>query len=254
MPSLLELRSLTKSYGPLTVLHGIDLTVETHDVVAIIGPSGSGKSTLLRCVNFLEPYNGGAVIFEGTLVGYRDAGGRRQPASGRSIRDVRKKIGMVFQSFNLFPHKSVVENIVEGPMQVLGQERSQAYAYADHLLAKVGLSDKRNARPFTLSGGQQQRAAIARALAMKPQIMLFDEPTSALDPELTGEVLAAIRELATEGMTMLVVTHEMGFARDVANRVVFMDAGRVVEEGPPDRIFTSPQQDRTRDFLSRVLH
>lgn len=253
-PALLDVRRLRKSFGSLEVLAGIDLTVRPHDVVAIIGPSGSGKSTLLKCINFLEPYDGGEVIFEGALVGYRDDGGRRKPASPRAIRDIRKKIGMVFQNFNLFPHKSVIENIVEGPIQVLGQGRAAAYAQAEALLAKVGLADKRDARPFTLSGGQQQRAAIARALAMQPQIMLFDEPTSALDPELTGEVLAAMRELAVEGMTMLVVTHEMGFARDVANRVMFMDAGLVVEEGPPGQIFTSPQHQRTREFLSRVLH
>jgi polar amino acid transport system ATP-binding protein len=251
---LLELRSVTKSYGNLEVLTGINLAVDPHEVVAIIGPSGSGKSTLLKCINFLEPYDAGEVIFEGRLVGYTDAGRKRRLASDRSIRNVRKQIGMVFQSFNLFPHKTVFENIVEAPIHVLRQARREAQADADYLLQKVGLSDKRDMRPSTLSGGQQQRAAIARALAMKPQIMLFDEPTSALDPELTGEVLDTIRELASDGMTMLIVTHEMGFARDVANRVVFMDAGRVVEEGSPQLIFTSPKNDRTRDFLSRVLH
>jgi polar amino acid transport system ATP-binding protein len=251
---LLELRSVTKSYGSLEVLTGINLVVDPHEVVAIIGPSGSGKSTLLKCINFLEPYDAGEVIFEGRLVGYTDAGRKRRLASDRSIRNVRKQIGMVFQSFNLFPHKTVFENIVEAPIHVLRQARREAQADADYLLRKVGLSDKRDMRPSTLSGGQQQRAAIARALAMKPQIMLFDEPTSALDPELTGEVLDTIRELASDGMTMLIVTHEMGFARDVANRVVFMDAGRVVEEGSPQLIFTSPKNDRTRDFLSRVLH
>jgi polar amino acid transport system ATP-binding protein len=251
---LLQLRSVTKNYGTLNVLAGIDLAVDAHEVVAIIGPSGSGKSTLLKCINFLEPYDSGEVIFEGTLVGYIDAGGKRRSASDRSIRNVRKQIGMVFQSFNLFPHKTVFENIVEAPIHVLGQDRREAQADADNLLRKVGLSDKRDARPSTLSGGQQQRAAIARALAMKPQIMLFDEPTSALDPELTGEVLDTIRELASEGMTMLIVTHEMGFARDVAHRVIFMDRGRVVEEGAPQAIFKSPNNERTRDFLSRVLH
>jgi polar amino acid transport system ATP-binding protein len=251
---LLQLRSVCKNYGTLNVLAGIDLAVDAHEVVAIIGPSGSGKSTLLKCINFLEPYDSGEVIFEGTLVGYIDAGGKRRSASDRSIRNVRKQIGMVFQSFNLFPHKTVFENIVEAPIHVLGQDRREAQADADNLLRKVGLSDKRDARPSTLSGGQQQRAAIARALAMKPQIMLFDEPTSALDPELTGEVLDTIRELASEGMTMLIVTHEMGFARDVAHRVIFMDRGRVVEEGAPQAIFKSPNNERTRDFLSRVLH
>ena len=251
---LLELRSVRKSYGSLEVLTGINLVVEAHEVVAIIGPSGSGKSTLLKCVNFLEPYDSGEVIFEGKLVGYTDVGGRRRPASDRSIRNMRKQIGMVFQSFNLFPHKTVFENIVEAPIHVLGHARREAQVDAEYLLQKVGLADKRDMRPSTLSGGQQQRAAIARALAMKPQIMLFDEPTSALDPELTGEVLDTIRELARDGMTMLIVTHEMGFARDVANRVVFIDGGRVVEEGSPQLIFTSPKNDRTRDFLSRVLH
>jgi polar amino acid transport system ATP-binding protein len=251
---LLELRSVTKSYDTLNVLAGINLAVDAHEVVAIIGPSGSGKSTLLKCVNFLEPYDSGEVLFDGTLVGYTDVRGERRIASDRSVRDVRKKIGMVFQSFNLFPHKTVFENIVEAPVHVLGQDRREAHATADYLLRKVGLADKRDMRPSTLSGGQQQRAAIARALAMKPQIMLFDEPTSALDPELTGEVLDTIRQLAIDGMTMLIVTHEMGFARDVAGRVVFMDQGRVVEEGSPHTMFKSPRNDRTRDFLSRVLH
>ncbi|KAA5613535.1 amino acid ABC transporter ATP-binding protein [Rhodovastum atsumiense] len=251
---MLELRGVSKSYGPHQVLAGVDLAVAPHEVVAIIGPSGSGKSTLLKCINFLEPYDAGEIVFDGALVGYAERRGRRVRAPDAAIRAVRRHIGMVFQSFNLFPHKTVIENIVEGPIQVLGQSRDTAYAYAETLLGKVNLGDKRDARPASLSGGQQQRAAIARALAMRPRIMLFDEPTSALDPELVGEVLETMRELAAEGMTMLVVTHEMGFAREVANRVVFMDGGRVVESGPPELIFSNPTQTRTRDFLARVLH
>src|SRR4051795_11313538 len=247
---LLELRSVTKSYGSLEVLTGINLAVDPHEVVAIIGPSGSGKSTLLKCINFLEPYDAGEVIFEGRLVGYTDAGRKRRLASDRSIRNVRKQIGMVFQSFNLFPHKTVFENIVEAPIHVLRQARREAQADADYLLQKVGLSDKRDMRPSTLSGGQQQRAAIARALAMKPQIMLFDEPTSALDPELVGEVLRVMRALAEEGRTMLVVTHEMGFARDVSSRVVFLHQGRIEEAGAPADVFGAPKSERFKQFIS----
>ena len=254
MPPILQLQDVAKSFGALQVLDGISLSVSVHDVVAIIGPSGSGKSTLLKCINFLEPYDKGEINFEGTLVGYRKSGGRMQAAPQKSVREVRRQIGMVFQNFNLFPHMSVIENIVEGPIQVKGEAAEEAIAYAEELLVKVGLSDKRDARPSTLSGGPQQRAAIARALAMRPKLMLFDEPTSSLDPELVGEVLATIRELVADGMTMLIVTHEMGFARDVANRVVFMDAGKLVEEATPDVIFTNPRADRTRDFLARVLN
>jgi polar amino acid transport system ATP-binding protein len=253
-PAILELKGVTKSFGKNRVLNGIDLDVATHDVVAIIGPSGSGKSTLLKCINFLESYDEGAILFNGALIGYREVNGRRRPAKDSVTRQFRKQFGMVFQNFNLFPHKSVIENIVEGPIQVLKASRQEAYAHADQLLKRVGLADKRDARPSTLSGGQQQRAAIARALAMKPKIMLFDEPTSSLDPELVGEVLATIRELVSDGMTMLIVTHEMAFARDVASRVIFMDRGRVVEEGAPSAIFTSPRESRTREFLARVLH
>jgi polar amino acid transport system ATP-binding protein len=250
---ILRLVGVTKSFGKNKVLNGIDLDVQTHDVVAIIGPSGSGKSTLLKCVNFLEPYDDGAVIFNGEVVGYRIEGGRRHLAKDSVTRRQRKQLGMVFQNFNLFPHKTVIQNIVEGPTQVLGVSKAEAYANADRLLALVGLSDKRDAKPSTLSGGQQQRAAIARALAMKPKLMLFDEPTSALDPELVGEVLSTIRELVSEGMTMMIVTHEMAFAREVATRVVFMDLGRIVEQGPPSAIFTNPKETRTREFLARVL-
>lgn len=254
MSTLVEISGLRKSFGENVVLAGIDLRLQQHEVCAIIGPSGSGKSTLLKCVNFLEPYDGGSILFDGELVGYCDNGGRRKLAAERIVRRQRQQIGMVFQNFNLFPHKTVIENIIEAPVYVKGEPRSSAIDYAEHLLSKVGLSDKRDARPSTLSGGQQQRAAIARALAMRPRLMLFDEPTSALDPELVGEVLGAIRDLAREGMTMLIVTHEMAFARDVASRVVFIDGGVIVEEGKPGEIFRTPRHLRTRDFLARVLH
>jgi len=250
---ILRLAGVTKSFGDHRVLDGIDLDVFQHDVVAIIGRSGSGKSTLLKCINFLEPYDGGDVRFNGELVGYSEAGGRRKLAKDSVTRVQRKQFGMVFQNFNLFPHKTVIENVIEGPTQVLGESKAEAIAGAEQLLARVGLAEKRDARPSTLSGGQQQRAAIARALAMKPKIMLFDEPTSALDPELVGEVLAVIRELVADGMTMMIVTHEMAFARDVATRVIFMDQGRIAEEGPPGTIFTNPRESRTREFLARVL-
>lgn len=257
---MLSIKGLTKSYGALRVLQNIDLDVEARDVVAIIGPSGSGKSTLLQCINFLEPYDEGEVRIEGELVGYRERDSRAPPmpkkrrlSSERENNRLRAKMGMVFQSFNLFPHMTIRENVVEGPIRVQRRSRAEALEHADHLLEQVGLSDKRDVKPTRLSGGQQQRVAIARALAMRPKLMLFDEPTSALDPELVGEVLTAIRDLAQAGMTMVIVTHEMHFARDVANRVVFMDAGRIVEEGPPEQIFATPRHARTREFLSRVL-
>jgi polar amino acid transport system ATP-binding protein len=244
---------VTKSYGKNRVLDGIDLDVASHDVLAIIGRSGSGKSTLLKCVNFLEPYDDGKIVFNGEMVGYSEANGVRKLAKESATRNLRKQFGMVFQNFNLFPHKTVIENIIEGPTQVLGVPKAEAYTHAEQLLARVGLSEKRDARPSTLSGGQQQRAAIARALAMKPKLMLFDEPTSALDPELVGEVLSTIRELVADGMTMMIVTHEMEFAREVATRVIFMEQGRIAEQGPPSTIFTNPKETRTREFLSRVL-
>jgi polar amino acid transport system ATP-binding protein len=252
--AILEIRAVTKSFGKNLVLDGIDLDVAAHDVVVIIGPSGSGKSTLLKCINFLEPYDGGTILFDGQLIGYCEVRGKRRLARDSVTRLLRKQFGMVFQNFNLFPHKTVIENVVEGPIQVLRLSKQEAYANAEQLLARVGLAGKRDARPSTLSGGQQQRAAIARALAMKPKIMLFDEPTSSLDPELVGEVLSTIRELVTDGMTMLIVTHEMAFAREVASRVIFMDQGRIIEEGPPSVIFTDPTENRTREFLARVLH
>ncbi|CAO3433299.1 amino acid ABC transporter ATP-binding protein [Azospirillum argentinense] len=251
---MLRITNLGKSYGSARVLSGIDLDVQPHDVVAIIGPSGSGKSTLLKCINFLERYDEGEVRFGDELVGYVEADGQRRLATERQTNRLRAEMGMVFQNFNLFPHMTTLQNVIEGPIQVKGVARDEAVRHAEQLLAKVGLADKRDVRPTKLSGGQQQRAAIARALAMRPRLMLFDEPTSALDPELVGEVLTAMRELAAEGMTMVIVTHEMSFARDVASRVVFMEGGRIVEEGPPGKIFTNPDNARTRAFLARVLH
>jgi polar amino acid transport system ATP-binding protein len=250
---ILKLTGVTKSFGDQRVLDGIDLEVFPHDVVAIIGRSGSGKSTLLKCINFLEPYDGGSIVFNGELIGYCERNGKRRLAKDSVTRLLRKQFGMVFQSFNLFPHKTVIENVMEGPTQVLGISKAEAFAHGEQLLARVGLSDKRDARPSTLSGGQQQRAAIARALAMRPKLMLFDEPTSALDPELVGEVLSAIGELVADGMTMMIVTHEMAFAREVATRVIFMDQGRIAEEGPPSLMFSNPKESRTREFLARVL-
>ncbi|TWA70058.1 polar amino acid transport system ATP-binding protein [Azospirillum brasilense] len=251
---MLRITNLGKSYGSARVLSGIDLDVQPHDVVAIIGPSGSGKSTLLKCINFLERYDEGEIRFGDELVGYVEANGQRRLATERQTNRLRAEMGMVFQNFNLFPHMTTLQNVIEGPIQVKGVARDEAVRHAEQLLAKVGLADKRDVRPTKLSGGQQQRAAIARALAMRPRLMLFDEPTSALDPELVGEVLTAMRELAAEGMTMVIVTHEMSFARDVASRVVFMEGGRIVEEGPPGKIFTNPDNARTRAFLARVLH
>ncbi|HEV2546411.1 MAG TPA: amino acid ABC transporter ATP-binding protein [Stellaceae bacterium] len=252
---VIRVRGLQKFFGPLHVLRGIDLTVERGEVLVIIGPSGSGKSTLLRCINFLEEYDSGEVWFENALVGYRKKG------NGRLVRDreaniarVRAQMGMVFQSFNLFPHKTVLENVTEGPIIVQQRKPEEARAIAQEILVKVGLADKSDVYPSRISGGQQQRAAIARALAMRPKAMLFDEPTSALDPELVGEVLDVIKRLAAEGMTMLVVTHEMSFAREVANRVFMMDEGAVVEEGSPSQIFGAPRQARTAEFLRRVIH
>jgi ABC-type polar amino acid transport system ATPase subunit len=245
---------LHKHFGAHHVLRGIDLEVERGEVVVIIGPSGSGKSTLLRCLNFLEEYQEGEVWFDGRLVGYRRGpDGRRLRAREAVVAALRAEMGMVFQSFNLFPHKTVLENVTEGPVIVRRQPRSQANVAALELLRKVGLDDKRDAHPGRLSGGQQQRAAIARALAMQPKAMLFDEPTSALDPELVGEVLDVMKKLAAEGMTMLVVTHEMRFAREVGDRVVMMDDGVVVEIAPPEAIFTRPGHDRTAAFLGKVL-
>jgi len=251
---MLDIKNMSKSYGSLAVLKDINLQVGPGDVVAIIGPSGSGKSTLLKCINFLEPYDQGEVRFNGELVGYVEKNGKRALAPERRVNTQRSQMGMVFQNFNLFPHMTILQNVIEGPTRVRGVGREEAIRDADTILNRVGLSDKREVKPTRLSGGQQQRAAIARALAMKPRLMLFDEPTSALDPELVGEVLAAMRQLADDGMTMVIVTHEMSFARDVANRVVFMEGGYIVEEGPPQQVFSSPSNARTREFLARVLN
>jgi ABC-type polar amino acid transport system ATPase subunit len=253
-PLVIRTIELQKWFGRHHVLRGIDLEVQRGEVLVIIGPSGSGKSTLLKCLNFLEEYEQGAVYFEDVLVGYRDVGGRRVRDHELNIARVRAQMGMVFQSFNLFPHKTVLENVIEGPIIVKGQDRQTAIELGTQRLRKVGLEDKLHVYPSKLSGGQQQRAAIARALAMEPKAMLFDEPTSALDPELVGEVLDVMKKLAAEGMTMLVVTHEMGFAREVADRVLMMDEGLVIEVGPPDQIFRAPKESRTASFLSKVIH
>lgn len=253
MDTIVKAIGLRKSYGAFEALKGIDLEIYRGEVMCVVGPSGSGKSTFLRCINQLEAIDGGALWVDGELVGYRRVGRKLYALSGREIARQRRATGMVFQRFNLFPHKTALQNIIEGPVQVLKQERMQAETAARELLARVGLTDKCDAYPVELSGGQQQRVAIARALAMKPALMLFDEPTSALDPELVGEVLAVMRDLALTGMTMIVVTHELGFAREVANRVIFMDQGQVVEQGLPEQVLSSPTQARTRDFISAVL-
>jgi ABC-type polar amino acid transport system ATPase subunit len=247
---ILAITGLKKSFGALKVLEGIDCTVAPSEVVCIIGRSGSGKSTLLRCINFLEEPDAGAISVAGITLPANEHSAEHR----RLLIELRTRVGMVFQSFNLFPHKTVLENLIEAPMIVKRQSRADAVRRADELLKKVGLSDKRDAYPSTLSGGQSQRVAIARALAMQPAVMLFDEPTSALDPELTGEVLNVMRDLAREGMTMLVVTHELGFAREVADRVIFMDGGAIVEEGPPQECLVNPKEARTRLFLDRFLH
>jgi polar amino acid transport system ATP-binding protein len=251
----IEIRGLVKSFGTQTVLRGIDLDVAAGEVVVVIGPSGSGKSTLLNCINFLEPFQEGTVRVGGQWIGYKidvTTGLRvRQPEN--ELNTLRARIGMVFQHFNLFPHMTALGNLIEAPMQVRGENREAATLRARELLARVGLTAKEDAYPSELSGGQQQRVAIARSLAMEPEVMLFDEVTSALDPELVGEVLAVMRDLAKDGMTMLVVTHEMNFARDVADRVVFMDEGLIVEQDEPKRFFTQPQSERARGFLRRLL-
>jgi polar amino acid transport system ATP-binding protein len=243
MGEVIRVKGLTKQFGGLTVLRGIDCAVQASEVVCVIGPSGSGKSTFLRCLNGLEDASGGEVLVHGVPV--------HDPRT--DVDALRSEIGMVFQRFNLFPHKTVLENITLAPTKVRGLTAAQARERATALLDKVGLRDKQEAYPNQLSGGQQQRVAIARALAMQPKIMLFDEPTSALDPEMVGEVLAVMRALADEGMTMVVVTHEMAFAREVADRVIFIDQGVIMEEGPPQGLFGAPAHERTRAFLSKVL-
>ncbi|CAE6687761.1 amino acid ABC transporter ATP-binding protein [Paraburkholderia nemoris] len=253
MNSIVRAVDVRKSYGEFKALQGITLDVAKGEVVCVIGPSGSGKSTFLRCINQLEKINDGALWVNGELVGYRRVGNRLHELSERQVARQRLATGMVFQKFHLFPHKTVLENVIEGPVQVLKRRRAEAEEEARSLLKRVGLAHKCDAFPVELSGGQQQRVAIARALAMHPQLMLFDEPTSALDPELVGEVLAVMRDLARSGMTMIVVTHELGFAREVANRVVFMDQGQVVETGTPDQVLGQPKHKRTQDFISAVL-
>ena len=242
-----------KSYGPVEVLKGIDLQVEQGQVFCLVGPSGSGKSTFLRCINHLEKINAGRLYVDGELVGYQERGGKLHELPDRVVAQKRRDIGMVFQRFNLFPHKTALENITEAPTQVKKLPKAQAREQAMELLNRVGLADKAGNYPSQLSGGQQQRVAIARALAMEPKLMLFDEPTSALDPELVGDVLDVMRGLAEDGMTMIVVTHEMGFAREVGDALVFMDEGVVVESGHPREVLTDPQHERTRAFLSKVL-
>ncbi|MBN9446321.1 MAG: amino acid ABC transporter ATP-binding protein [Bosea sp.] len=245
--------NVTKRFGELRALNDVSLTIAPGAVQCIIGPSGSGKSTLLRCINQLERIDQGAIWVDGELIGYRIKGNELHELSDAEIARQRLTTGMVFQRFNLFNHMTVLENIIEGPVTVLKRPRQEAVAEAEKLLARVGLSEKRNSYPIELSGGQQQRIAIARALAMKPKLMLFDEPTSALDPELVGEVLAVMRDLAASGMTMIVVTHELGFAREVASDVVFMDKGEIVERGHPQQVLVAPSQARTRDFIAAVL-
>jgi polar amino acid transport system ATP-binding protein len=239
----LRIEGLHKAFGGLEVLRGIDLTLREHEVVCLIGASGSGKSTLLRCINLIEPIDAGRIVVEGEEISAR----------GVDVNRIRQRIGIVFQSFNLFPHMTVLRNVTLAPQKVRRTPRTNAEAEGMALLERFDLADKATEYPDRLSGGQQQRAAIARALAMKPDLLLLDEVTSALDPELVGEVLAVIRELAGEGMTMLIVTHEMGFARDIADRVCFLDDGRIVEEGPPSAIFSAPAEERTRRFLQRII-
>ena len=253
MTAMVKAEGVHKSFGAAHILKGIDLEVAPREVFCLIGPSGSGKSTFLRCINHLEQVNAGRLYVDGELIGYREAGSKLHEISPRDAAKQRREIGMVFQHFNLFPHRTVLGNIIEAPMKVKGVKKDAALTRAKDLLKQVGLSDKADAYPAQLSGGQQQRVAIARALAMSPKLMLFDEPTSALDPELVGEVLAVMKKLADEGMTMVVVTHEMGFAREVADKLVFMDGGVVVESGPPREVLANPKHERTKEFLSKVL-
>ncbi|MFE6665394.1 amino acid ABC transporter ATP-binding protein [Streptomyces sp. NPDC057697] len=250
---MVEIRSVHKRFGSLDVLRGIDLSVRAGEVAVVLGPSGSGKSTLLRTINHLEKVDRGWITVDGTPVGYRRDGDKLYELREREVLRRRTRIGFVFQNFHLFPHLTVVENIIEAPVAALGRPKKEALATAEALLARVGLADKADAYPGQLSGGQQQRVAIARALALEPKLLLFDEPTSALDPELVGEVLDVIKDLARRGTTMIVVTHEIGFAREVADTVVFMDEGRIVEQGAPGDVLDRPQHERTRAFLSKVL-
>ena len=250
---MVRAENVVKRFGSLTVLNGVDLSVKRRQVVVIIGPSGSGKTTMLRCINHLEKIDSGRIYIAGQLVGYREQNGRLVEDSEANIARMRSQIGFVFQRFNLFPHKTALENVIEAPIHVLHQPSDEVIDRAMALLEKVGLAEKANTYPHKLSGGQQQRVAIARALAMNPKLMLFDEATSALDPELVGEVLKVMRQLAEEGMTMAVVTHEMGFAREVADDVIFMDKGAIVEEGSAEQVFDNPENERTRSFLRSIL-
>ncbi|GLY84564.1 amino acid ABC transporter ATP-binding protein [Actinoallomurus iriomotensis] len=250
---MVKAEGIHKFFGRLHVLRGIDLEVESGEVMCVIGPSGSGKSTFLRCMNHLEKIDSGRLWVDGDLVGYRQRGEKLHEMREKDVAAQRRDIGMVFQRFNLFPHMTALENIMEAPVQVRGEPKAAVRERALELLERVGLSDKVGSYPSQLSGGQQQRVAIARALAMEPKLMLFDEPTSALDPELVGDVLDVMRQLAVDGMTMVVVTHEMGFAREVGDSLVFMDEGAIVEQGRPREVLSDPQHQRTRDFLSKVL-
>ncbi|MFB6348366.1 ABC transporter ATP-binding protein [Moraxella marmotae] len=249
-PIALDLQDIHKSYGSLDVLKGVSLTAYDGDVISILGSSGSGKSTLLRCINLLEKPTSGKIIVGQEALALKPHKGELVAADNKQLEKLRSKIGFVFQSFNLWPHKTILQNIIEGPTQVLGVSKSDAIADAERLLAKVGLLDKKDAYPDNLSGGQRQRVAIARSLAMRPQVLLFDEPTSALDPELVNEVLAVMRELAAEGRTMLIVTHEMRFAREVSSKVVFLHQGRIEEIGTPEEVFDNPKSPRVREFMA----
>ncbi|MFF9089337.1 amino acid ABC transporter ATP-binding protein [Streptomyces sp. NPDC014991] len=253
MTVMVDIRSVHKSFGPLEVLRGIDLQVRTGEVTVVLGPSGSGKSTLLRTINHLEKVDRGEISVDGALMGYRRAGDRLYELPERDVLRQRTRIGFVFQNFRLFPHLTVLDNVVEAPVSALKRPRKEALENARRLLERVGLADRAGAYPRQLSGGQQQRVAIARALALEPKLLLFDEPTSALDPELVGEVLDVIRDLAARGTTMIVVTHEIAFAREVADTVVFMADGKIVEQGPPQEVLGAPREERTRTFLAKVL-
>jgi polar amino acid transport system ATP-binding protein len=252
-PMMVRIRDIKMSFGGNEVLKGIDLEVATGSVVCLLGPSGSGKSTLLRSINHLEKIDSGEILVDQVPIGYAEHRGKLRERSPKAIAEARRDVGMVFQHFNLFPHMTVLENLIEAPVRVLKERKITATKTARDLLLQVGLAEKEDSYPSELSGGQQQRVAIARALAMRPKVMLFDEPTSALDPELVGEVLSVMRNLAASGMTMIVVTHEIAFAKEVADRVVFMAEGVIIETGPPEDVLNSPQHDRTKAFLSRVL-
>jgi polar amino acid transport system ATP-binding protein len=253
MTEMVRADDVHKSYGQLEVLKGIDLVVNSGEVCCVLGPSGSGKSTFLRCVNHLEKLNAGRIFVDGELVGYRERGGKLHEMGEKDVARQRRSIGMVFQRFNLFPHMTVLQNVMEAPCRVKKESKAEVRERAVALLDRVGLGSKVESYPGQLSGGQQQRVAIARALAMRPKLMLFDEPTSALDPELVGEVLDVMKDLARDGMTMVVVTHEIGFAREVGDSLIFMDGGVVVEQGPPREVIANPQHKRTKAFLSKVL-